>query len=278
MLDCSIHRRAISRAWLAVTTLLLPLTATALGPPAATSPSPDVMIVGVAHMANPGHDLHNLVFDDVLVPERQAEIVRITHGLETFKPTKVAVEMEKQAADAQYATYLAGKLPPSRNERVQLGYRLANAIHSTTIYGIDADGDFPYEPLKAYADAHGFASLLTDQGKAIERDIANESQVLAKDGIAGLLRLLNTPERMARDQAGYRQFLRIGGNDTQPGVDLLTAWYRRNFLICANLLQISKPGDRIVVFYGAGHATLLRQCISETPGMHLVDANDYLPK
>ena len=58
----------------------------------------------------------------------------------------------------------------------------------------------------------------------------------------------------------------------------LTAWYRRNFLICANLLQLSRPGDRIVVFYGAGHAFLLRQCVQETPGFKLVEPNDYLPR
>jgi hypothetical protein len=56
----------------------------------------------------------------------------------------------------------------------------------------------------------------------------------------------------------------------------MTAWYRRNFLICANLMQLSQPGDRIVVFYGDGHALLLRQCVSETPGMALVEPDDYL--
>jgi hypothetical protein len=34
----------------------------------------EVMVVGVFHMANPGHDLHNLKVDDVLEPKRQGEI------------------------------------------------------------------------------------------------------------------------------------------------------------------------------------------------------------
>jgi len=39
------------------------------------------------------------------------------------------------------------------------------------------------------------------------------------------------------------------------------------------------PGrSRAVVFYGEGHAYLLRQCIIEAPGVDLVEANDYLPK
>jgi hypothetical protein len=49
-------------------------------------------------------------------------------------------------------------------------------------------------------------------------------------------------------------------------------------LICANLVQLARPGDRIVVFYGSGHAFLLRQCVAETPGFRLVEANAYLPR
>jgi hypothetical protein len=44
------------------------------------------------------------------------------------------------------------------------------------------------------------------------------------------------------------------------------------------LIQHARVGDRVVVFYGSGHALLLRQCVSETPGFALVEANDYLPK
>ena len=72
--------------------------------------------------------------------------------------------------------------------------------------------------------------------------------------------------------------LRIGSGTAQPGVNLLTAWYKRNFLICANLIQLSRPGDHIVVFYGSGHAFLLRQCVTEIPGFELAEPNDYLTK
>jgi hypothetical protein len=42
---------------------------------------------------------------------------------------------------------------------------------------------------------------------------------------------------------------------------------RRNLLICATFPQLTQPGDRIVVFFGSGHSFLLRQCVSETPGL-----------
>ena len=36
------------------------------------------MIVGVFHMSNPGHDMHNMQVDDVLAPKRQGEIAAVT--------------------------------------------------------------------------------------------------------------------------------------------------------------------------------------------------------
>lgn len=244
----------------------------------AQTPAPpvQVMIVGVSHMDNPGHDLHNMKHDDVLQAGRQAEIVALTRDLARFNPTQVAIEQDKVPANEAYAAYLAGTLPPSRNERVQLGFRVASLAHLTTIRGIDADGDFPYPPVKAYAEAHGFGPLLAAQNADIDRQIATEAKLLAEKGVAAELRYLNDPARLKTDNAFYRTMLRIGADDTQPGADLLTGWYRRNFLICAKLLQVARPGDRIVVFYGAGHAFLLRQCVQETPGFQLVEPNDYL--
>jgi hypothetical protein len=93
-----------------------------------------------------------------------------------------------------------------------------------------------------------------------------------------LLRLLNDPAMIRGGNAFYRTMLTIGGGSEQPGAELLTQWYRRNFLICANLVQRAKPGDHVVVFFGSGHSFLLRQCVSEMPGYKLVEANDYLPK
>jgi hypothetical protein len=205
------------------------------------SPAPvEVMIVGVSHMANPGHDLHNMTFDDVLTPNRQVEIVHLTEGLARFKPTKVAIEQEQAVADKQYATYLDGSLPPSRNERVQLGFRLAKLAGTKTIYGIDADGDFPYEPLKQYAEAHGFGPLLAEQNALTDKDIAEETRILADKGISATLRYLNTAAYLQAANGWYRTALRIGAGNTQPGVELVSAWQHRNLLICANLLQMSK--------------------------------------
>lgn len=246
---------------------------------AAPSPAPiQVMIVGDVHMANPGKDLHNPAVDDVLAPKRQAELRAVTAGLARFKPTKVVAEWPPAIAADRYVQYREGNLPPSHNEVVQLGFRLARTAGLKTVYGIDVAGDFPYAPVAAWAKAHHQSGLLAAAGAEVDRQVKAQSKALAEGGIAAELRYLNDPARLAGDNAFYRTALRIGAGRNQPGADLLTAWYRRNFEICARLLQLAQPGDRITVFYGAGHAFLLRQCVSETPGFVLVEANTYLPE
>ncbi len=244
----------------------------------ALEPPVKVMIVGVFHMSNPGHDIHNLKADDVLAPGRQAEIEAVTSALAKFRPTKVAAEWSAEDTTGRYAKYLAGTLPPSSNEVVQLGSRLAKMAGLKTVSGIDADGDFPYLELKAYAKAHGQSGLLDAQDAVIEGFTQTLQRALSERGVSAALRTINDPERLKGDNAFYRGALRIGSGAAQPGVDLLTAWYKRNFLICANLIQLSQPGDRIVVFYGYGHTFLLRQCVAESPRFELVEPNELLPR
>jgi hypothetical protein len=253
--------------------LFAPAAALAAPPP----PPVQVMIVGDFHMSNPGHDLHNVQVDDVLAPKPQAEIRGALDGLARFRPTVVVAEWDAATVADRYPKYLAGTAPPSRNEVVQLGFGLARLAHARMI-GIDVDGGFPYEAVQAAAAAGGQQALLTAAEDDVQAMVATQEQTLRGHGVSATLRFLNDPRRLAGDNAFYRTTLRIGAGDKQPGADLLTAWYRRNFLICANLIQAAKPGDRMVVFYGSGHAFLLRQCVQETPGFQLVEPNAYLPK
>lgn len=243
--------------------------------PAQTEPV-RVIVIGTFHMANPGKDLYDSTVDDVLSPKRQAEIEAVTSRLLPFKPTKVMAEWSAASVAERYKAYLAGTLAPSRNEVVQLGFRLATGAHAE-MYGIDVDGDFPFEEVQTFAKAHGQSELVRSLLEAVQRETVALTALLAKQSIGAALRYLNEPARIAADHSFYRQVLRIGAGDAQPGVELVTDWYKRNFRICANLIQLSKPGDRIVVFYGAGHAFLLRECVQQTPGFELVEPNSVLP-
>jgi len=254
------------------------IAALAALPCAAMAEEPvSVMIVGDFHMSNPGHDIHNMTADDMLAPKRQAEIAAVTDSLAKFHPTLVAVEWPADVTDQRYDAYVKGTLAPSHNEVVQLGFRLARTTGLKSVAGIDVDGDFPYDAVDAYAKAHGGSEILAAANTEIEAFVKKQDALLASGSVGGVLRFLNDPALIKDGNGFYRSTLRIGGGTEQPGAALLTQWYKRNFLICANLVQRAKPGDRVVVFYGSGHTFLLRQCVSEMPGYRLVEANDYLP-
>lgn len=255
---------------------LTAVRATAADVPVNQSPV-EVMIVGDFHMANPRLDLHNVRVDDMLAPKRQGEIQSVVAALARFRPTKVGVEGRSAGLAERYQQFLAGTLPPVANEVVQLGFRVARAAHAD-VYSLDVPGDFPYEEVKQFADTHGMSAIVEEQSQITQEEVDTESRHLASGTVGSTLRFLNDPIRVKNGNRFYRTMLHIGAGIEQPGAELLTDWYKRNALICANLVQLARSGDRIIVFFGSGHAYLLRQCVTEMPGYRLVEPNDYLPR
>ncbi|MDQ2701376.1 MAG: DUF5694 domain-containing protein [Pseudomonadota bacterium] len=262
-------------------TLLLALAAAPLAsaaePEATGQEAPaKVIIVGLFHLANPGRDMFNVQVDDVLAAGRQAELERIAAGLARFEPTRVMVEWPRARTDEQYAAYRDGTLAPSANEVVQLGFRLADRMELPRVEGIEVGGDFPFGPVQAFGAAHGREAQLEAALAQVGEHVQAINARLAEGSLGAALRYVNEPGRALHHHGFYIDLLRFGDGEDQPGAALASAWYARNLGICARLLQSLSPGDRGVVFYGEGHAHLLRQCIVEAPGVELVEANDYL--
>jgi hypothetical protein len=243
---------------------------------AADAANTQVMLVGTYHFSNPGKDLNNVKAVDVLTGQRQRELGAVTAALAKFAPTRVAVEWPEQVVKERYAKYRDGQLPESRNEVVQLGFRLAHERGLQTVHGLDVEGDFPFDAVVAWAREHGRAGEIDAMLAGGAREVAHISALQDRTTIGGVLRDLNTHESILRNHSFYPPMLTMGAGEDQPGVKLLSAWYTRNLAICARLLQEIKPGDRVAVFYGQGHIYLLQQCLREQPGVQLVDPNVYL--
>jgi hypothetical protein len=260
------------RLAIAVTALLLTVNVRAT----------EVMILGTYHMANPGLDLHNVKTDDALLPKRQRELADVADALAKFKPTLVAVESPAKGGMAakvdKYTQYLHGTLDDSRNEVVQVGFRLAKTMALPEVWGIDVEADFPYDAVKQFATAHPpLPERLDAMNASVERMLDGLNRLLKTGTIGAALRYMNEPSRITEGQQFYRTLLLFGAGLEQPGAALLDAWAARNNAICARLVQLAKRDDRVVVVYGSGHAYLLRQCVREMPGYKLIEANDFLP-
>lgn len=268
----------------AVAALILPAVALAQTP----APEPiEVMILGSYHMGNPGADLHNARIDPVTTPEKQAQLEAVAEALARFQPTAVAVERiardQTTMLDHRYPAFTPADLLTNPDERVQLGYRLAHRLGLERVYAIDEqdrEGQpsyFPFGDVQSWAVANGAGERLGAMHGEVAAMLADLERRQATETVGQLLAGINTPERVLLDQASYARLMAFGAGDDQPGAVLNARWYARNAQIFARLLQVARPGDRILVIYGAGHNYWLRQMVETHPAFRLVQPADYLP-
>ena len=239
---------------------------------------PEILVLGTYHMANPGHDVHNMQADDVLSPKRQQEIAQLMEVLERFHPTKIAIESDvtSDRVTKEYADYLAGAYKLSRNEIDQIGYRLAKDLGHRRVYPVDVDGDFPWMRLVNYAKANGLAAKFDSINAGWGTMVKEQGDFLASHTILEMLELLNSDSRAARDVGLYFSAARYGDPYDYAGPDLLAAWYQRNIRIYHNIVAlIDSPNDRILVIYGSGHLGWLRQDVASDPAVRLRKLDDF---
>lgn len=238
-----------------------------------------VMILGTYHFANPGLDVVKTEVADVLSAEKQAEILAIAESLRSFQPTRITVEYKPDMAvhlDTLYTAYRAGEHELGRNEVEQLGFRLAAMFEHPRVYPIDHGGEFPFGEMMEYAQEHDPA-FVEFVGEEIERITEEMNRQQREYSIGKILRLSNDPDKLAQDHGIYMRFARVGAGDSYVGAGLISKWYERNIHIFTNLQRITRPGDRVIVIIGSGHAPILRELVAYDPGMVLVEALEYLP-
>lgn len=275
------------KALVALAALLLPTAALAQAAAPERGPEPvQVMVLGTYHMSNPGQDLHNARIDPVTTPEKQAELVAVAEGLARFRPTAVAVERiapdQSTLLDPRYPAFTPADLLTNPDERVQVGYRLAHRLGLERVYAIDEqdrEGQpsyFPFEDVQRWAETHGGGERLGAMHGEIAAMLSDLERRQATETASQLLAGINAPERIRWDQGFYARLMTFGAGDDQPGAVLNARWYARNAQIFARLLQVARPGDRIVVVYGSGHNYWLRQMVQTMPGFVLVEPSEYL--
>lgn len=246
-----------------------------------------VLVLGTYHFGNPGLDLNNVKADSVLTPKRQAELDRVARALASFKPTRVMVEMQSEAPDfavAEFGRFDDAMLAKTANEIVQIGYRTARLAGVQTVNGIDEQpkaGEpdyFPYDKLQSAAAKAGQTAALEASNVPIAALMKAFEAAQKTSSVGQLLRRMNDPKSPVAGMDSYYSVLDMGDADDQAGADLNAMWYLRNAKIFGKLMQVAKPGDRILVVYGSGHGFWLRHFASLTPGYRNVDVMPYLAK
>ena len=237
----------------------------------------EVLVLGVYHMANPGHDIFNMKADDVLAPKRRAEIAQLIEVLKRFHPTKVALEAEGDGRPKLYAEYLAGKHELTRNEIEQLGFRLARELGHKTVYPVDADGEFPYQHVVNYAKASGRSKELDATMAEFGGRVKAQDAYLASHTVLETLLYMNADEEVVEEFASYYRLAHFGERWDWAGPDLISDWFRRNMRIYSNVVQlVDSPNERVLVIFGAGHLGWLRHDFANDPSFRLRKLADFV--
>lgn len=238
-----------------------------------------VLILGTYHFANPGLDVVQMEAAEILSPQKQVEVEEVVESLATFRPTKIAVEVRAASVarlDSLYGAYRAGRHTLGRNEVQQLGFRLANRFSHPRLYGIDHEGEFPFDAVMEYAREHDPDFVRWAQAELATIG-AESNRQQRENTLSEILRLHNRPASIAEGHGLYMVIGGVGAGDTYVGADLLARWYERNIRTFADLRALAAPGERILVIFGSGHAAILRELVNSDPALELVEANDYLP-
>jgi len=269
--------------------MLLPILAAAVTPAVTAAPQQpvQVMVLGSYHFGNPGRDKVNAHVDDVTTPKRQRELEALADAIAEFRPTRVMVEAQRPGPTydvTDFATFSPNVLKTDRDETTQIGYRIAARAGLQSVQGIDEQpgkGEpdyFPIDRVEAYAKAHGQQAYLDAAFATVQASARKFEAEQATTSIPRMLIRYNDPSTPMGGQDSYYSLLRLGDGNEQPGADLNAMWYLRNAKIFAKLINVAKPGDRILVVYGAGHGYWLRHFASTTPGYSSVDVRPYLEK
>lgn len=262
--------------------VLAVLMFSAAAPAHAQTPAPraQVMVLGTYHMDNPGQDYANPTADDVLAPHRQAQIAAVAQALAEFRPTRIAIEAEPRydsLFNARYAQYRAGARPLGRDEREQLGFRLAAMLGHDRLYPVDYKLDMDVGAVMQYAAQNGQGELAQRMGSTIQAIVAEMNARMATTPVGAILAEANSA-RADSMHGWYLVMATVGRDTTYAGAREVANWYTRNLHIFANIARVAQPGERVLVIMGSGHGTLLRQFVDESPELDLVSAQPFLAR
>ena len=230
------------------------------------------MLLGTYHFAGSSGDDISHGLDDVLSPRRQEELETLVERLARWSPDQVAVEWPFSFADstlARYERYRAGTLAPSRNEVVQVGFRLAARLGHPRVDPIDHpmpignDSTAPLwarrPELRRSRDSLLLAARPAANAQAERRRTTSVVEHLREENGDAALHAGNSLTMFG----GY---LGAGDGDNYAGPLLLARWYERNFRMAHHLTRVLRPGTkRVLLLVGAGHVPPLRNILDEAP-------------
>lgn len=220
---------------------------------------------------------------DIFSEKTQKEIEDFVEQMAEWRPDTVAIELPKReqgkidifyqnfspedtAAQRSYGKLITygheGELT-TLNEAVQVGFRLANMLGHSRVYGIDEDMELSDELAAATMEAaEKPIAALTNY---LETEYGHSDKTLM-----ALYRIHNDPRYIAFDHAAYMNINAVD-KGSYEGARLVAQWYERNLKIFSNIQNLSRDKKRVLVLIGSSHGAILRELVQGCPNLELCE-------
>lgn len=248
----------------------------------------EVLLVGTFHFAYYGLDAHKTSEEDkidILSAEKQKEVDELVDYIIKFKPTKLIVEGGHNSGYImhRYRECKNGNREMIANEIDQICFRLMDKLGLDTLYGADAESiyDNMYNSKDSLVFRPYLDSLYQDWDFRSDDEWSQRYMEWYEygDKMSTQMSLLDNFKGMNEEKATKRRHgaylvgdFKLGNH---RGADALAMyWYSRNLRIFRNIQQVTTSSDdRILVLFGAGHMSILKQLFESTPEYKLIPFN-----
>ncbi len=242
-----------------------------------------VMIAGTFHFAYQNLDAHKIEKKnqrDILSAKSQHELNDLLDVFRAYHPTRIYLESTDQHwLDSCYAACTDSTFTTQRNERVQIGFRLAKELKLAKVYAVDAGElieDWNNADSNLLIKVLGSDSLVDKQhanllGKTYSKYYSYTDSLKAAMTLLDAFIYMNDPAELRLNHGTYLSgYFNTLGN---YGPDFLSTWWvNRNLRIFNNVLLTKPTGqDRILLIYGSGHIPLLKHNFECSPDFEYVD-------
>ncbi len=255
----------------------------------------EVLLIGLFHFNNPGADLAKTDKFNVMTQQSQKELELVSEKIKQFNPDKIFTEWDytNQAQldslynlylDEKYFEYVEGKYPENdfykENEIFQLGFRIAKKGKLKKVYGVDVEGEFPFDSLMLGIDKANQQTLKDEIFGRIKLFEAMDNEDRGKYTLTELILKENEQVRRDFNLGSYITLFNPGGStENFIGADLVAHWYKRNLRMYSLMQKLTEQNDdRIVVIMGAGHTALFKHFIDLDENYKVVELKDVLGK
>ncbi len=247
----------------------------------------NALLIGTFHFANfnpkNNGDILQINIPDIFTDENQRELEHISQAIVDFNPDKIFVEYrytKQHRLDSIYDTFIpANYKEASRNEIVQLGFRVGKILKHKRLYAIDYRTDFPYDSLITQMKKAKQFNLIKKDSLELERIETFENKLFASGKtLSEILFHQNTNKRRKEDLNWYLSVANQGGNKNNfVGAYLASEWYRRNLYMYALIQKSLKEEDhKIMILGGSSHIGMFKDFIDKNPEWKTTELEELL--